>query len=121
MGSGRLQRIFSHATEYARLKLDLLEADFEQERSRLAGVLLRSTSIALCLLVAVQLLLAMVIALSWHTPWRIVVMATLAVLMLALSAMQYHALRRFQARAPRLQLRSEDTVATLAATEDRSP
>lgn len=107
MGLARLKRLFGHASEYARLKLDLLEADIEQERTRLGGVLLRYTLITLCLLVGVQLLLAAVIALAWPTSWRIVVMIALSLLIFALAALQYRALRRFQAQTPPLQLRGD--------------
>ena len=89
---GRLQRIIHHASAYARLRIELLKADVESERAQLLQALLRSTVIALSLLLVAQLLFAALIVLAWNTRWRLPLMLGLPLLPLALAAWQWRAL-----------------------------
>lgn len=118
--TGRLHRIVHHASEYARLRFDLLKVDVRHERDRLAGVALRWTLVTMSLSIATQLLLTIVIALSWNTRWRLPLMFALMALLLLFAASQYHALRALR-RESAADAGAGATPASAAAVGEERP
>lgn len=96
----RVQRLLRSAADYARVRMELLELELNAERERLGAVLRRGLVLALTLLSTLQLSAALLVALSWDTPWRLPILLGLVLFAIAGSLLAWRAFRQLQRAQP---------------------
>ncbi|SEP74617.1 Putative Holin-X, holin superfamily III [Solimonas aquatica] len=96
----RMQRLLRTALDYARVRAELLEVEFNAERERLGSMLYRALLLSLAVLTTLQLGAALLIALSWNTRWRLPVLLGLLLSAVVASLLAWQALRRLRRARP---------------------
>lgn len=66
----RLHGLGATALEFLQGRVALLQWELAQEKSRLSAMLTRALLCGFFLLLSVQLLVILLVALTWETPWR---------------------------------------------------
>lgn len=93
MSDGRLQRLLRSTLQYARVRVEILEVELHLERARLGAMLMRGVALALSALLGLQLVIVLLLALSWNTPWRLHVIVALIITAAVVAAVMWHSLR----------------------------
>ncbi len=121
MSTGSVQRLLRSSLHYARLRLQLLELELDQERARLGGMLARGITLALTALIGVQLLAVLLVSLSWETSWRLHVIVGLMLTAAGAALISWRSLQRLRRSTPQRTISSLLDDIDLDATPPTTP
>lgn len=125
MTERRSPQVLRSALRYLRLRIEWLELELGDERARLGALLTRSLLFALTAFLGIELLVLLLIALSWDTPWRLPAIAGVTTLAALACALSWRALA--QVRKPRPPqplsslLQDFDALLSPATQEEKCP
>lgn len=91
--AGKLHGLSLHFLQYAKTRLELMQYEWSEEKSRIGALLARGTLLAFLLSTTVQLAAAFVVVAFWETAWRLHAVGALVLIAAAASLRAWRSLQ----------------------------